>query len=115
MENKSKILFDDSCSLCNSSVAFIIKKGGEDRFQFLSMHSVEGMNHLRKYGLPDNYDKSVVLLEDNKVYTRSDAILGIFKNLKGFVHLMYWLKIVPRVLRDTIYNFAAKHRHMLQK
>lgn len=115
MRNRPKIIFDDSCSLCNSSVSFIIRKGGESEFQFLSMHSEEGKNYLRKHGLPDNYDKSVVLLEDNKVYTRSDAILGIFKNLKGFVHLMYWLKIVPRVLRDTIYNFAARHRHILTK
>ena len=115
MRYQSKILFDESCPLCNKSVGFIIGNGGESRYQFLSIHSAEGKKYLKKYGLADNYDKSVVLLENNKAYTRSDAILRIFKNLKGFVHLLYWFRIVPRVIRDAIYNFVAKNRHILTK
>jgi len=115
MKSGSKILFDDSCPVCNNSIALIIRNGGKSTYQFLSLHSEEGKKNLRKFGFPDDYDKSVVLLENKRAYTKSDAILRIFKNLKGFVHLLYWFKIVPRVLRDAIYNLVAKNRHILSR
>ena len=115
MESKKKdiVLVDDECALCNKSVNFIIRKGGEEYFRFLSLYSDEGKALLRKYHLPRDYSESVVLIHGENVYLKSGAFLRISKHLGGVYPLLYWLKIIPRRLRDAVYDMVAKHRHHL--
>ncbi len=111
MNSKPILLVDDTCTLCNRSVGFIMKNVGEDRYRFLSLTSAEGRKILGQYGLPEDYNDSLVLISDNKAYIRSDAVLRIAMNLKGLYILIYALIIVPRPVRDAVYSVITKHRH----
>ncbi len=53
----------------------------------------------------------MVLLSGNKIFTKSTAALTIFKKLGGFWALLYTFIIVPRFIRDAVYDFIAKHRY----
>jgi len=113
MEEEPIILIDDTCKLCNRSVAFISKNASNKHFRFFSVYSDEGRKYLKKYGLPEHYEQSAVLIENNKAFTNSDAILRIFRHMKGIYGLLLWLEFIPRSFRDTIYRIVARYRHHL--
>lgn len=104
------VLFDGVCNLCNSSVQFIIKRDPNGYFRFASLQSEAGQAYLRKYNL-DGYNNSIVFIENNRVYLRSDAALQISKSLSGAWKVFYVFKLLPRSLRDPVYNFIAKNRY----
>jgi predicted DCC family thiol-disulfide oxidoreductase YuxK len=111
--NKPVLLIDSDCKFCSKSVQFIIKHGGEDKYHFYSLNSDEGRKFLRKYDFPEDYIKSIVLIENEKAYIKSDAALKISKNLNGILPAIYWLRIIPKPIRDAVYNFVSRHRHSI--
>ena len=111
--DKDILLIDSSCPLCNKSVAFIIKSGGENKYKFMSLYSQDGKRYLKKYGFPDNYNKSVVLIHRNKAFVKSEVLLKIAESLNGIYFYLTWLKLIPRRLRNWMYDLIAKHRHSI--
>ncbi len=90
---------------------FILKHVKQDQYRFLSIYSPEGGNLLKKYGLPENYDESVVLVEDGKFYIKTHALLRITRKLNGLMPILYCLILIPEPIRDMFYRVIAKHRH----
>ena len=111
--NKPALLVDSDCKFCSKAVQFIIKHGGEDKYDFYSLNSDEGREILQKYDFPKDYDKSIVLIENEKAYIKSDAALRISKNLNGILPILYRFRIVPKNIRDSIYDFVSRHRHKI--
>jgi len=105
------VLFDGVCNLCNGSVEFIIARDPTARFRFAPLESAAArslIDEARPRGpLPD----SIVLMEHHRMYTRSTAALRIARRLRFPWPLLYALIIVPRPLRDAIYDFIARHRY----
>lgn len=105
------ILFDGVCNLCNSSVNFIIDHDKNDLFRFTSLQSESGQSLLKKFNLNgDNFD-SIILIEGDKYYTRSSAVLRIAKEFPGFWKLLYFFIIIPPALRDFAYEIIAENRY----
>jgi len=108
--DKPVILFDGVCNLCTGSVQFILKRDKEKRFLFTSLQSNYGQELLKRYDLPADTFNSFILYQDGKVLTRSTAALEMFQQLKGWK----WVKIfriVPKFIRDAVYNLIAKNRY----
>jgi len=105
--NKSVVLFDGVCNLCNAS----IKRDGEARFQFASLQSSYAASLFRKLNFDSNGVDSIVLYENGNLYVRSTAALKIAKNLSGLWKLLYIFIIVPAFIRDVVYDFIAKNRY----
>lgn len=103
------VLFDGECNLCNRSVQFIIKRDPAGYFRFASLQSEIGRQLLRQYGLPSDCN-SFILIEDEQCYLRSTAALRVCRNLKGLWKILSIFLIIPRFLRDPIYNIIAKNR-----
>ena len=109
--NKKIVLFDGVCNLCSNSVQFILKKDKNNQFLFGSLQGKAGQEYLRKFNLPANTFNSFMLVEDQKLYTRSAAALRMLKHLGGGWSLLYAFIIVPKFIRDGIYNWIAKKRY----
>ncbi len=110
MNDKPVILFDGVCNLCTGSVQFILKRDKEKKFLFASLQSSYGQELLKKFHLPTDTFNSFILSQDNKIFTRSTAALKMFQQLKGW----RWVKIfwiVPKFIRDGVYNVIAKNRY----
>ena len=105
------ILFDGICNLCNASVQYVIKHDPEHVFHFASLQSSFGQKILSKYNLPLNDFNSFVLFKNNKIYTRSTAALMVARKLKGFIRFLYAFMIIPKFIRDAVYNIIAKNRY----
>ena len=105
------ILFDGVCNLCNGAVQFIIKRDSKNRFHFAALQSTYGQHQLQKLDIPTTALHSIILVDGDKFYQRSNAVLEICKHLRGLWPTLYIFKIVPAFLRDGIYNFIANNRY----
>ena len=105
------ILFDGVCNLCNNSVQFVIKYDAEKLFLFASLQSNFGQQVLEKYGLSKTNFNSFILLKNGIIYQKSTAALLVAKQLKGAVGWLYLFMVVPRFIRNGVYNFIAKNRY----
>lgn len=105
------VLFDGVCNLCNSSVNWIIDHDKEGKFQFASLQSVYGQNVVKQFNLTGEYMDTVLLLDGDKLYKRSEAVLRIAKHIGGIYSLAYVFIIVPAFIRNFFYNFVARNRY----
>lgn len=104
------VLFDGVCNLCNGLVRFIIPRDPNGYFQFAALTSHAAERALSPVGQADRPD-SVVLVEGGHIYVRSDAALRIVRRLTFPWPLAYSLIIVPRSLRDRVYDAIARRRY----
>ena len=109
--NHPVILFDGVCNLCNSSVQFIIKHDKKSIFRFASLQSEFGKRIIEKFDLANKNIDSVMLLENNAIELKSTAALQIAKQLGGIYSALYVFIIIPRFMRDSIYDFVARNRY----
>lgn len=108
---RSVVLFDGVCNLCNGMVRFIIKRDPHARFQFAALQSEVAMSLLRSIGAEEPQPDSVILVEGECMHARSTATLRIVRSLRFPWPLLYVLVILPRPLRDWMYDFVARNRH----
>ncbi len=111
MENELIILFDGVCNFCNSTVQFIIKKDTQTKFKFAALQSRTGNDLLVKHGLKVDGLDTIVLLKKGFVFLRSDAALQIAKELVMPWRILVIFKIIPKFIRDFLYDVFAKHRY----
>ena len=111
IKNKTIILFDGVCNLCNSSVQFIIKRDKKKQFLFTSLQSDAARDILLQFQLKNSEMHSILLIENEKIYQKSDAILKIVKHLNGIWKMSYGFIIIPKFIRDYIYMIIAKNRY----
>lgn len=105
-----RILFDGVCNLCNAFVRFVIARDPAARFRFGALSSDSAARVLREAGVTAPPD-SLVLVENGAVYFRSDAALRIARRLTLPWRLAYGLVVVPRFIRDGVYDFIAARRY----
>lgn len=111
MRDHPIILFDGVCNFCNSAVNFVIKRDPQSKLKFATLQSEKAHEVLSAHQLSSSDLSSFVLIEDDKIYTRSTAALRVCRELSGFWPMMYGFMIVPRFIRDGVYNWIARHRY----
>ena len=110
-ENKSVVLFDGVCILCNSSVNFIIKHDTKERFLFASLQSDAAKELLLHFEIKKIDLNTVFLIENGILYKKSTAALKIIKHLSKGFSLLYGFIIIPKSIRNWIYCVIAKNRY----
>jgi predicted DCC family thiol-disulfide oxidoreductase YuxK len=105
------ILFDGVCNLCNASVQFVISRDPRARFRFAALQSEAAAACLQRLGVHGALMDSVVLIENDRIYTRSTAALRIARGLRFPWPAAFVLIAVPRPLRDWVYDFVARRRY----
>ncbi|MFN8299830.1 MAG: thiol-disulfide oxidoreductase DCC family protein [Chitinophagales bacterium] len=105
------VLFDGVCNLCNSSVNWIIDHDKRNEFRFASLQSDYGQQVINKFNLQGDYLNTVILVDGDRLYTRSAAVLKIAGIIGGVWGLLAVFLIVPAFIRDIVYNFIARNRY----
>ena len=110
------ILFDGVCNLCERSVQFVIRHDPDAKFMFAPLQSVYARTLLKdpELGFEElqagDLD-SFVLIAAGKVNLRSDAWLSICRQLDGWPGLLGVFQVVPRFIRDAVYDFIGRNRY----
>ena len=109
-QSHAVVLFDGVCNLCNRSVAFIIRHDPKSRFRLAALQSDVGRELLALHGLNADEVNTVVLIAGDRVYTKSEAAVRIARRLSGWARLWWWAGLVPRPLRDAVYDWVSRNR-----
>ena len=111
MENNPIILFDGVCNFCNSSVNFVIERDKKSVIKFAALQSDAGQQLLQQFNLSPPEFNSFIFIAAGNIYTASTAALKVCKYLTALSPLLYGFIIVPRFIRDGIYNWISKNRY----
>ncbi|WP_410005240.1 thiol-disulfide oxidoreductase DCC family protein [Aequorivita nionensis] len=113
MKNKDQkiILFDGVCNLCNGAVTYIIKRDKNNVFKFAALQSEIGQQLISKFNIDTSKVDSIIFIDGEKHYTKSSAALHIAKQLSGAYPLLFGFMIVPKFLRNSVYDYIAKNRY----
>jgi len=107
------ILFDGVCNLCTGSVRFVIERDARKQFRFASLQSPVAEKLLGAQGRDGDRLESVVLVVGERTYRKSTAALLIARRLDGLWPLLSALLVIPRPLRDAVYDWIGKRRYRL--
>lgn len=104
------VFFDGHCNLCSGVVNFLLRRDKKEKFHYASLNSEAAKKYLSH---TDKFrDKSsVVFYHRGTLYEKSSAVLHIFKQLPGLWPVLSIFLVVPRPLRDGVYNFISKNRY----
>jgi predicted DCC family thiol-disulfide oxidoreductase YuxK len=105
------ILFDGVCNFCNGTVNWIIRSDKKNKFMFATLQSAYGKQIIERYQLHSHYLDTVILIENEAVFLRSQAILSILKHLGGIYSVFRIFSIVPAPILNFFYNIVAKYRY----
>ena len=111
IRDKNIILFDGVCNFCNSIVNFIIRQDRKKVFLFASIQSETGQAILKKFDRETKAMDSFILYENGKIYERSTAGLRLYNKLPWWWKWTQVFWIVPRFLRDAVYNLISRNRY----
>ncbi len=110
-DQKTIILFDGICNLCNGSVQFILKRDKNEKFLFASLQSDASKNILLQYNVKKITANSILIIEDGQVYDKSTAVLKISRHL-NWPWTMFSIALqLPLSIRDKVYDFIARNRY----
>lgn len=106
MEGANKVIvFDGVCNLCNGFIDFIIHRD-KGTFKFAALQTPVG-----KSLVPQSQDETVYLVIGERIYNKSTAALMVARHLKFPWFLFSIFLIVPKIIRDAIYNWVARNRY----
>lgn len=105
------VLFDGVCNLCSGFVQFVAPRDPERRFAFASLQSNVADELLADHDVDPDALESIVLLDGEDAYVKSDAILRIGYHLGGIYRLGWPLRVLPRRFRNWWYDFVANRRY----
>ncbi|MFO1317252.1 MAG: thiol-disulfide oxidoreductase DCC family protein [Burkholderiales bacterium] len=105
------VVFDGVCNLCTRSVRFILAHEAQPVLMFASLQSPAGARLLRESGFDPGTVGTFVLVSDGSCHVKSDAALRVARFLRMPWRALAALRIVPRPLRDGVYDAVARNRY----
>ncbi|KAJ7951892.1 Dcc family protein chloroplastic-like [Quillaja saponaria] len=134
-DSRPIMLFDGVCNLCNGGVKFVrdndrnsMKKLQTLEYlatarmtnrpfsmlimRFEPLQSEAGKKLLRRSGRAPDDISSVVLVDNDRSYVKSEAVLKIMEYIDvPFPQLAFFLKFMPLFIRDFAYDNIANNRY----
>lgn len=107
------ILFDGTCAFCEGAVIFVARRDPAGYFRFGASQTPAAEALLAAYGVTRQSARSLILIEDGRVFLRSTASLRIARRLVWPWRALGALLLIPAPLRDPCYRLVATLRHRL--
>lgn len=112
------MLYDGVCGLCNRMVRFLVRHDKRDRFRFVPLQSEFAASLLKRHGINAADLDSVSIVADygratEEAFTKSDAVLRANWELGGVWRLGEVGRLLPRALRDWLYDRVARNRYRI--
>jgi predicted DCC family thiol-disulfide oxidoreductase YuxK len=109
------IFYDGYCGFCHRAVRWVLKRDPTGtRFRFAPLQGATFQKLVPAFYRATLPDTIVLRTSDGKLLVRSDAFIHILRRLGGpWTPLATALNLVPRSIRDGVYDFVARIRHRL--
>lgn len=103
------VFFDGVCNLCQGSVRYLIKHDKKGVLKFASLQGNYAKDFVNETEIQSM--QSIMFLDDKMLYKKSTAVLKLSRLLGGWHQLLLLGYILPRFVRDWLYNIVAKNRY----
>ena len=115
MSDAPVLLYDGLCGFCDGTVRFILEHDRRGALRFATLQGDFARGVIERHAELAGVD-SLVLVErgasgEERIYVRSEGALQVAKYLGGAWTLARGLRIVPRFLRDLVYDGFARVRY----
>jgi predicted DCC family thiol-disulfide oxidoreductase YuxK len=107
------VFFDGVCNLCNGAVTFILERDIGGRLRFAALQSNFAAKHLPALGKDPREISSILVLDEGRVLSESDAVLRISEELSRPWRWLSAFRVLPRFLRNALYRLIARNRYRL--
>ncbi|MFA6236200.1 MAG: DUF393 domain-containing protein [Bacteriovorax sp.] len=104
------VFYDGDCGLCQRSIRFLVSA---DRKKQLLFAPLNGEAYKKIYGEIQSPLTTVVFHNTGRTFEKSNAFLEICRLIGGKFTFFYFFKIVPRFIRDFVYDAIAARRKMI--
>jgi predicted DCC family thiol-disulfide oxidoreductase YuxK len=109
------LLYDGVCGLCDRTVQFLLARDARGHLAFAPLQGPTAAAARVRLGFPSELSTVVLVTNpgtpNERAYLRSDAVLRALEGLGGTWRLAAVLRVVPRALRDPLYELVARHRY----
>lgn len=103
------VFFDGVCNLCQGSVRYLIKHDKKGVLKFASLQGNYAKDFVNETKIQSM--QSILFFDGKILYKKSTAVLKLSRLLGGWHQLLLLGYILPRFVRDWLYNIVAKNRY----
>ena len=110
------VLYDGVCGLCDRTVQFLLDVDRHRVLTFAPLQGETARSLLGSHQAMKHTLESIVFIRgystlNATTYQRSEAILRILNEVGGFWRVVSWLRIIPRPVRDILYDWIGRNRY----
>ena len=103
------VFFDGVCNLCQGSIRYLIKHDKKGVLKFASLQGNYAKDFVNETEIQSM--QSILFFDGKMLYKKSTAVLKLSSLLGGWHQLLLLGYILPRFVRDWLYNIVAKNRY----
>lgn len=107
------LFYDGDCPLCNRVVRFILDNERAPVLYFSAQQHQATLGWLAQHPEYAMNEDTVYYYNGRGLYARSSAVLRLIPILKWYWGFLYLGWLLPRWMRDKLYDFVAKRRKSL--
>ena len=106
-------LYDGVCVLCSGGVRYTLKHERDHAIRFVAIQSREGRSLALANGIDPDTPESFLFIENGQALAKSDGVLALLDHLDGPARLLLAGRLLPKPLRDWLYDRVARNRYRL--
>jgi len=107
------IVFDALCPLCSANAQFVLKHDRRAHFRLARMQDGAGAALYRRFGIDPAEPETMIVVLGDRALRDSDAVIAVWRGLGWPWRLASLARLVPRIVRDPLYRWVARHRYRL--
>ena len=113
--SKHIVFIDDECIFCNFWGNYIAKNDKSNGI-LISSSSSKIFDEVKKnHSNFPNPSDTIILYYEGQYFTKSTAVIMIANNMKSWYFILSVGYLIPKKIRDLIYDFIAKRRKSIMK
>jgi predicted DCC family thiol-disulfide oxidoreductase YuxK len=103
------VYYDGLCGLCDRFIRFVVPRDQTQQYHYAPLQGTTARARLPKPPDPEALT-TLVFEDDGRFRVRSDAALAVIAGLGGAWRAVRILRLIPRPIRDAVYDWIARHR-----
>ena len=112
------LYYDGDCGFCDATIQYVLRYDRAGSLRFAPLQGTNALQLLRRHPRLATVDSLVWVDSDGsaageRVFVRSDAVLQIAHYLGWPWSLAATMRLVPRFMRDRVYDTFARYRKRL--
>lgn len=105
------VVFDGLCNLCSRGAMWFQRHPSTPPFELIPMQSDQGHTLLSQQGYDPDDPLTFLVQDGERYFAQSDAWIHLVAAAGGWWRLIQIARVIPQVLRDSIYRLIARNRY----